>query len=118
MTRSVGNPGERWQARDILVRLAVLLIAQMPLLRASPLKQLLSGDGSYGSMGVEGGHEPEEAAGPTLWVYLIVAVLLVLLGGAFAGLTIALMGQVGRWISRSRGIIGRDLWDRSYHSPT
>ena len=31
---------------------------------------------------------------PTLWIYLAVAVALVLLGGAFAGLTIALMGQV------------------------
>ena len=30
----------------------------------------------------------------TLWIYLSVAVGLVLLGGAFAGLTIALMGQV------------------------
>lgn len=30
----------------------------------------------------------------TLWIYLAVAVALVLLGGAFAGLTIALMGQV------------------------
>lgn len=31
---------------------------------------------------------------PTLLIYLLVAVGLVLLGGAFAGLTIALMGQV------------------------
>lgn len=33
-------------------------------------------------------------AKPTLWIYLAVAIALVLLGGAFAGLTIALMGQV------------------------
>jgi len=31
---------------------------------------------------------------PKLWIYLSVALGLVLLGGAFAGLTIALMGQV------------------------
>lgn len=31
---------------------------------------------------------------PTLWIYLAIAIALVLLGGAFAGLTIALMGQV------------------------
>jgi metal transporter CNNM len=31
---------------------------------------------------------------PSLWLYLSVAAALVLLGGAFAGLTIALMGQV------------------------
>jgi metal transporter CNNM len=33
-------------------------------------------------------------ASPALWIYLTVAIGLVLLGGAFAGLTIALMGQV------------------------
>ena len=37
---------------------------------------------------------PMSPDSPTLWVYLAVAVGLVLLGGAFAGLTIALMGQV------------------------
>lgn len=37
--------------------------------------------------------EGESADGPDLWVYLSVAAALVLLGGAFAGLTIALMGQ-------------------------
>lgn len=45
--------------------------------------------------------EPEEKDpdDPTLWIYLTVAVGLVLLGGAFAGLTIALMGQVGERFS-------------------
>ncbi|TKX26648.1 hypothetical protein C1H76_1180 [Elsinoe australis] len=38
----------------------------------------------------EGPKSPDDAS---LWVYLSVAVALVLLGGAFAGLTIALMGQ-------------------------
>lgn len=36
---------------------------------------------------------PKDADDPNLWVYLGVGVILVLLGGAFAGLTIALMGQ-------------------------
>lgn len=36
----------------------------------------------------------KDAEGPSLWLYLTVAAILVLLGGAFAGLTIALMGQV------------------------
>lgn len=35
-----------------------------------------------------------EADDPAMWLYLSVAVILVLLGGVFAGLTIALMGQV------------------------
>ena len=39
----------------------------------------------------EGGMPPDK---PTFWIYLAVAVALVLLGGVFAGLTIALMGQV------------------------
>ncbi|KAI0129410.1 hypothetical protein BJ170DRAFT_616149 [Xylariales sp. AK1849] len=39
-------------------------------------------------------HDDEpEAEGSALWVLFIVAMVLVLLGGAFAGLTIALMGQ-------------------------
>jgi len=36
---------------------------------------------------------PKSPDEPQLWIYLSVAVALVLLGGAFAGLTIALMGQ-------------------------
>ncbi|CAK1354157.1 Protein MAM3 [Cercospora beticola] len=36
---------------------------------------------------------PRDADDPSLWIYLSVAVFLVLLGGVFAGLTIALMGQ-------------------------
>ncbi|KAH6679340.1 hypothetical protein B0J14DRAFT_295917 [Halenospora varia] len=36
---------------------------------------------------------PEEPEDPSLWLYLSVAAILVLLGGAFAGLTIAYMGQ-------------------------
>lgn len=38
---------------------------------------------------------PKDAEDPSLWLYLTTAAILVLLGGAFAGLTIALMGQVG-----------------------
>lgn len=36
---------------------------------------------------------PKDPDDPDLWIYLSVAIALVLLGGAFAGLTIALMGQ-------------------------
>jgi metal transporter CNNM len=38
---------------------------------------------------------PKDTEDPSLWLYLTTAAILVLLGGAFAGLTIALMGQVG-----------------------
>jgi metal transporter CNNM len=37
---------------------------------------------------------PKSSDDASLWLYLGVAAMLVLLGGAFAGLTIALMGQV------------------------
>ena len=69
------------------IKFVLLLIAQLPLLRASPLQ-----------FSAFRAHITEEAPLPaenaTLWIYLVVAVALVLLGGAFAGLTIALMGQV------------------------
>ena len=42
----------------------------------------------------EDSEPPMSPQKPTLWIYLAVAIALVLLGGAFAGLTIALMGQV------------------------
>ena len=69
-----------------LARLFLYASISLPLLRAAPLRN--------GSI-----HAFEEApmapSKPTLWIYLAVAIGLVLLGGAFAGLTIALMGQVG-----------------------
>ena len=62
-------------------------ISQVPLVQAAPLyvsSWLFQQD-------KDGKVSP---AGPNLWLYLGVAAILVLLGGAFAGLTIALMGQV------------------------
>ena len=44
---------------------------------------------------VEEEEPPMSPKDSSLWIYLAVAVALVLLGGAFAGLTIAFMGQVG-----------------------
>ncbi|UZP45953.1 hypothetical protein NXS19_013765 [Fusarium pseudograminearum] len=41
----------------------------------------------------EGHHDEEEGEGTSLWVLAVASMVLVLLGGAFAGLTIALMGQ-------------------------
>ena len=54
----------------------LLLLAIIPSLRASPISNpIFAAD-----------HEEE---GPSRWLYLITSVVLVLLGGAFAGLTIA-----------------------------
>ena len=63
-------------------------LAILPLVQAIPLSQ------KRFRMSAEGKEPPMSAAEPTLWIYLAVAVALVLLGGVFAGLTIALMGQV------------------------
>lgn len=69
-----------------VVKVLLLAIAQIPLIRALPTPLLHSLS------------EPEgkPASDPSLWLYLGIAAALVLSGGAFAGLTIALMGQVGR----------------------
>ena len=68
------------------MKLLVLLV-QVPLSYAAPLipravfKVFAEDEG------------PKESGDPGLWAYLGTAIALVLLGGAFAGLTIALMGQ-------------------------
>lgn len=54
----------------------LLLLALVPALRASPISSPIS----------TADHQEE---GPSRWLYLITSVILVLLGGAFAGLTIA-----------------------------
>lgn len=70
-----------------LAKILVLSLSQLPIVRAAPIHA------SYLFFAAEEdeGKVPED---PTLWIYLSVAAALVLLGGAFAGLTIALMGQV------------------------
>jgi metal transporter CNNM len=70
-----------------LAKVLLLAIAQLPFVRAAPLHAplfLFASDKDEGK-------PPDD---PSLWLYLSVAAFLVLLGGAFAGLTIALMGQV------------------------
>lgn len=77
-------------ARQLVLGLAkvfVLFLAQLPVIQSAPLSVLNNGYGEDGEL-------PKHASNPSLWLYLGVAAALVLLGGAFAGLTIALMGQV------------------------
>lgn len=68
-----------------LCKLIILFVSQLPLLDALPHRRddiiSLASD------------EPLPAQDPQLWIYLAIAGALVLGGGAFAGLTIALMGQ-------------------------
>ncbi|KAL9011128.1 MAG: hypothetical protein Q9173_004002 [Seirophora scorigena] len=67
-----------------LAKIVVYLSTALPLLRAAPL-----GNGPF----TTAEDAPMSPSKPTLWIYLAVAIALVLVGGAFAGLTIALMGQ-------------------------
>lgn len=70
-----------------LIKVLLLSIAHLPLIHATPLLRA-----TFHAHTFEEPPLPPESA--TLWVYLAVAAALVLTGGAFAGLTIALMGQV------------------------
>ena len=79
-------------ARPYVLSVAKILflgIGQLPSTYAAPMLSLLPF-----TTFAEDAEPPMSPAKPTLWIYLAVAIALVLLGGAFAGLTIALMGQV------------------------
>lgn len=69
-----------------LAKLLFIAIAQIPFAAAAPVLSPL-----FNSADAE---PPKEPSDPSLWLYLGVSAALVLSGGAFAGLTIALMGQV------------------------
>lgn len=70
-----------------LSKVLFLALGQLPVVQAVPVhaSQLLHS--------LAGKPDPKPPGDPKLWIYLAVAAALVLLGGAFAGLTIALMGQ-------------------------
>ena len=80
------NPSHVARQSTTLAISKILLVAitQLPITRALPMH--------LSTYIVEEGAKSTED--PSLWIYLGVAAALVLLGGAFAGLTIALMGQV------------------------
>jgi metal transporter CNNM len=70
--------------------LGLVRVLPLPLASAAPLG--LWPEKHVGTAGHS--HDaPEGFDDPNLWIYLSIAVFLVLLGGAFAGLTIAYMGQ-------------------------
>lgn len=68
-----------------LAKILLLAISRLPVISAAPT--------SLHSLG-KNELEPRPSSDPSLWLYLSIAAALVLSGGAFAGLTIALMGQV------------------------
>lgn len=64
-----------------LAKVLFLSICQVSSVAAAPLAAILKDH--------EHNHDTPDADDASLWLYLAVAVILVLLGGAFAGLTIA-----------------------------
>ncbi|KAM7223933.1 protein of unknown function DUF21 domain containing protein [Rhypophila decipiens] len=74
-------------ARSIVVAFSRMLFMSLPTALAAPLKLFEHYD-----------DDVPEAEGASLWVLYVTSMALVLLGGAFAGLTIALMGQDGIYL--------------------
>ncbi|KAI9794595.1 MAG: hypothetical protein M1816_004482 [Peltula sp. TS41687] len=64
-----------------IARLFVLAITRLPLIQAAPI--------GFTVLEAAGTPSPKKPNDPRLWIYLVIAVFLVLMGGVFAGLTIA-----------------------------
>lgn len=91
LSRASGAPARKNGYGSAALRPAVLGLAKLlmlPLASAAPLLRNRSVHAFEGDEDL-----PKDPSDPDLYMYLGVAVALVLLGGAFAGLTIALMGQ-------------------------
>jgi metal transporter CNNM len=87
--RATTTPARRNGYGSAALRPAVLGLAKLmmlPLASALPLLQAQGHSSKDEDL-------PKDAGDPDLYVYLGIAVALVLLGGVMAGLTIALMGQ-------------------------
>ncbi|TLD32342.1 DUF21-domain-containing protein [Venturia nashicola] len=74
-------------AISVLSSLILVAVASLPGAIAVPISEVA------GEIYAFAKPEPKPAEDPSLWLYLTTAALLVILGGVFAGLTIALMGQ-------------------------
>lgn len=70
-----------------IAKVLALAFVQLPLISAAPILSLTT----RSFVLEQDGKSPED---PSMWLLLGIAAALVLSGGAFAGLTIALMGQV------------------------
>lgn len=80
------NHGSPLSLRPIvfgLSKLVFLSLSQLPYVVGAPLDVFLQSKRDGDS------EEPKDPDDPSLWIYLGTAMALVLLGGAFAGLTIA-----------------------------
>lgn len=101
-------------ASCLVVRPAILSVAKLIALGMTNLPLLHAAPTIFSSFTIKTQEDvPMSPQGPGLWIYLAVAMSLVLLGGAFAGLTIALMGQVKHstctTVQYYSCLLGRDL---------
>lgn len=78
MRNTSSRPNGFFAARSMVVGLARVLAMTLATVSAAPLSTL-----------GHAGEEPPEAEGASLWVLYVASLVLVLSGGAFAGLTIA-----------------------------
>jgi len=93
-TRSGSSYNGYVAARPAILGLSKILfvgLAQLSTAAALPLNAAFS-------IVKKSSDDPKDPEDPSLWIYLSIAIVLVLLGGAFAGLTIALMGQDGVYL--------------------
>ena len=85
-TRPLGGLVARGPVILSLVYRVFFMLFNLPMLHALPVQFEFSEFTKQNT--------PLSPDNPTLWIYLAIATGLVVLGGIFAGLTIALMGQV------------------------
>ena len=91
-----GSPARSTSASSSLAQTLIFGLINLPLLRALALPLSSSPISRFEE---DEGADPED---PQLWLYLGIALVLVLLGGVFAGLTIAYVPRVsGRLCSTS-----------------
>ncbi|KAK2627131.1 hypothetical protein QTJ16_003097 [Diplocarpon rosae] len=86
---AAGQYGTPRPAAQGVAKVLVLVLAQFSYASAAPLREFFGWAKEV---------PQKDARDPSMWLYLAVAAVLVLLGGAFAGLTIALMGQDGVYL--------------------
>lgn len=78
---SYSVPGAHRPAAQGIAKVLLIVLAQVSHVAAAPLKEFLGI--------LKEDDAPKDAKDASLWLYLTIAAVLVLLGGAFAGLTIA-----------------------------
>lgn len=75
-----------------IIKACLLISAQLPLLHSHPILR-------------RDVHDENKEKDRSFWIYIGVSIILVLLGGVFAGLTLGLMGQDEVYVSFSSSFL-------------